>query len=55
MDGVLAESDSRTTAGTQVSNGQREGETHVTEEFVVVREHALDQLESKRLVEVLEL
>jgi hypothetical protein len=29
-------------------------ETHLAEEFVVVREYALDQLESKRLVEVLE-
>jgi hypothetical protein len=31
------------------------GKTHLAEEFVIVREYALDQLESKRLVEVLEL
>jgi hypothetical protein len=31
------------------------GETHLAEEFVIVREYALNQLESKSLVEVLEL
>jgi hypothetical protein len=30
-------------------------ETYLVEEFGVVREYALNQLESKRLVEVLEL
>jgi hypothetical protein len=30
-------------------------ETHLAEEFVVVRKYPLDQLESKRLVEVFEL
>ena len=30
-------------------------ETHLAEEFVVVREYAVDRLESRRLVEVFEL
>ena len=47
-------SDSRTTAGIQVGCVRR-GETHVAEEFVVVHEYGLDQLRSKRPVEVLEL
>ena len=33
----------------------RGGETHLAKEFVVVGEYALDQLESKGLVEVIEL
>jgi hypothetical protein len=37
----------RTTADIQVSDGKRGGETHLAEEFVVVREYALDQLETK--------
>jgi hypothetical protein len=48
------ESDLRTTAGIHVSDRQR-GDTHLAEELVVVRECALDQLESRHLVEVLEL
>jgi len=48
------DSDFRTTVGIQSRMGKGE-ETYLAEEFGVVREYALNQLESKRLVEVLEL
>ena len=47
--------DLRTAAGIQVSDRQRGGETYLAEEFVVVGEYTLNQVESKGLVEVLEL
>jgi hypothetical protein len=48
------DSDLRTTVGIQSRMGKGE-ETHLAEEFVVVREYALNQPESKRLAGVLEL
>ena len=48
------DSDLRTTAGIQVPIGEAE-KRHTLRELAVVSENALDQLESKSLVEVLEL
>ena len=41
--------------GIQVLDGWRGGETHLEKESVIVREHALDQLEVNNIVEALRL